>query len=65
MENESAYNGIITPQFVDKILSNYTCLETRIQLLPNVVFIVEKVPGVHVQSMLKMRGGLYTGGKFK
>ena len=51
---ESCEHGIITPQCVDKMLSNNTFLETRIQCLLNVLIIVEKRHGVHVQCMLKM-----------
>ena len=47
------------------MLSNNTLLETRIQWLPNGLILVEKVLGVHVQRMLKVSRGLYTGGNFK
>ena len=57
--------GIITPQCVDKMLSNNTFLETRIQKLLNGLIFVEKGFGVHVQRMLKLRRCIYTGGNFK
>ena len=44
----------MTPQCVDKMLSNNTFLETRIQRLLDSLFFVEKGHGVHVQRMLKM-----------
>ena len=47
------------------MLSNYTFLETRIQRLLVGLIFVEKGLGVHVQRMLKMIRGLYTGGNFK
>ena len=47
------------------MLSNNTCLETRIQHLLDGLIFVEKGLGVHVQRMLKMSRGLYTGGNFK
>ena len=47
------------------MLSNNTFLETRIQRLHDGFIFVEKGLGVHVQRMLKMRRGLYTGGNFK
>ena len=47
------------------MLSNYTCLETRIQRLPDGLIFVKNGLGVHVQHMLKMSRGLYTGGNFK
>ena len=62
---ESSKHGIITPQFVDKMLSNNTFLETRIQRLLDGLIFVEKRIGVHVQCMLKMSRGLYTGGNHK
>ena len=62
---ESSEHGIITPQCVDEMLSDYTFLETRIQRLLDRLFFVEKELGVHVQHMLKMSRGLYTGGNFK
>ena len=47
------------------MLSNNTFLETRtLRLLDGLIF-VEKGLGVHVQRMLKMNRGLYTGGNFK
>ena len=47
------------------MLSNDTFWETRIQRLLDGLIFVEKVLGVHVQRMLKMSRGLYTGGNFK
>ena len=47
------------------MLSNYTLLETRIQRLLDSLSFVEKGLGVHVQHILKMSRGLYTGGIFK
>ena len=47
------------------MLSNNTFLETRIQRLLDGIILVEKGLGVHVQRMLKMSRGLYTGGNFK
>ena len=47
------------------MLSNNIFLETRIQWLLDCLFFVEKGLGVHVQRMLKMSRGLYTGGNFK
>ena len=47
------------------MLSNNTFLETRIQRLLDGLIIVEKRHGMHVQRMLKMSRGLYTGGHFK
>ena len=44
----------MTPQGVDKMLSNNTFLETRIQGLLDGLFFVQKRLGVHVQRMLKM-----------
>ena len=44
-----------------RLLSNNTFSETRIQRL----IFVEKRLGLHVQLMLKMSRGLYTGGNFK
>ena len=44
------------------MLSNYTFLKTRIQRLLDGLIFVEKGLGVHVQRMLKMSRGLYTGG---
>ena len=46
------------------MLSNNTFLETRVQRLHNGLFFVEKGLGVHVQRMLKMSRGLYTGENF-
>ena len=51
---ESYEHGIIIPQCVDKMLSNNTFLETRIQRLLDGLIFVEKGLGVHVQYMLKM-----------
>ena len=56
---ESSLHGIITPQCVDKMLSNNTFLETKLQRLLNVLIFVGKGSGVHVQHMLKM-SGVYT-----
>ena len=56
---ESSSHGIITPQFVDKILSNDTFLEIRIQRLLDGLIFVEKGFSVHVQRMLKM-SSVYT-----
>ena len=47
------------------MLSNNTFLETRIQRLLDGLTCVEKGLGVHVQRILKMSRGLYTGGNFK
>ena len=47
------------------MLSNNTFLETRIQQLLDGLIFVKKGPGVHVQRMLKLSRGLYTGGNFK
>ena len=47
------------------MLSNNTFFETRIQRLLDGLIFVEKGLGVHVQRMLKMSRGLYTGGYFK
>ena len=62
---ESSLHGIITPQCVDKMLSTNTFSETRIQRLRDGLIFVEKRLGVHVQRMLKLSRGLYTGGNFK
>ena len=62
---ESSLHGIITPQCVDKMLSNYTFLEARIQGLFDGLIFVEKELSVHMQHMLKMSRGLYTGENFK
>ena len=43
------------------MLSNNTFLESRIQLLFDGLIFVENGLGVHVQRMLKMSRGLYTG----
>ena len=51
---ESSQHGIITPQCVDKMLSNNTFFETRIQWLLDGLFFVEEGLGVNVQRMLKM-----------
>ena len=51
---ESSKRGYITPQCVDKMLSNCTFLETRIQWLLDGFIFVEKGHGVHVQRMLKI-----------
>ena len=47
------------------MLSNNIFLETRIQRLLDGLIFVEKGLGVHVQRVLKMDRGLYTGGNFK
>ena len=47
------------------MLSNNTFLEMRIQRLLDGLIFVEKGLGVHVQRMLKMSRGLYTGENFK
>ena len=62
---ERSKHGILTPQCVDKMLSNNTFLETRIQRLIGDLFFVEKGLGMQVQLMLKMSRGLYTGGNYK
>ena len=62
---ESSKHDPITPQCVDKMLSNTTFLETKIQRLLDGLIFVEKGLGVHVQRMLKMSKGLYTGRNFK
>ena len=51
---ESFKHGIIPPQCVDKMLSNNTFSETRIQRLLDGLIFVEKGLGVHGQRMLKM-----------
>ena len=51
---ENSKHGIITPQCVDKMLSNSTFLETRIQGLLDGLIFVEKKLGVHVQRILKI-----------
>ena len=62
---ESSLHGIITPQCVDKMLSSYTFVETRIQRLLDGLIFVKIGLSVHVQHMLKMGRGLYTGRNFK
>ena len=50
---ESSYHGIITPQCVDKIVSNDTFLETRIQRLLDGVFFRKRTRGAraaHAQN---------------
>ena len=47
------------------MLLNNTFLKTRIQRQLDGLIFVEKGLGVHVQRMLKMSRGLYTGGNFK
>ena len=47
------------------MLSNNIFLETRIQRLLDGLIFVKKGLGVHVQRMLKMSRGLYTGGNSK
>ena len=47
------------------MLLSYTFLETRIQRLLDGLIFLKKGRGVHVQHMLKMSRGLYTGGNFK
>ena len=47
------------------MLSKIPFLETRTQRLLNGLIFVEKGLGVHVQRMLNMSRGLYTGGFFK
>ena len=47
------------------MLSINIFLETRIQLLLDGLIFVEKGLCVHVQRMLKMSRGLYTGGNFQ
>ena len=51
---ENSKHGIITPQCVDKMVSNNTFSETRIQRLLDGLIFVEKRLGVHVQRTLKM-----------
>ena len=62
---ESSKHGIITPQCVDKMLSCNIFLETKFQRLLDGLIFVKKGLGAHVQRMLKMSRGLYTGGNFK
>ena len=47
------------------MLSNNIFLETRIQRLHDGLIFVKKGLGVHVQRLLKMSRGLYTGENFK
>ena len=47
------------------MLSNNTFLETIIQRLLDGLILVENKIGVHVQRMLKISRGLYTGRNFK
>ena len=47
------------------MLSSYTFLETRIQRLLDGLIFVKKRLGVHVQHMIKMSWGLYTGGNYQ
>ena len=47
------------------MLSSYTFLKTKIQRLLDGLIFVKKGLGVHVQHMLKMSRGLYTGRNFK
>ena len=49
---ESSWHGIITPQCLNKMLSNNTCLEARNQRLLDGLIFVEKGHGV--QCMLKI-----------
>ena len=56
---ESSKHGIITPQCVDKMRSNNTFLETRIQRLHDGLIFVEKGLGVHAQRMFII-GSVYT-----
>ena len=49
----------MAPQCVDKMLSNNTFLETRIQRLLDGLIFVENGLSVHVQRMLKM-SSVYT-----
>ena len=46
--------SLLYTQCVDKMLSNNTFLETRIQRLLDGLIFVEKGLGVHVHRMLKM-----------
>ena len=62
---ESSKHAIITQQCIDKMLSNNTFLETRVQQLLDDLIFVEKGLGVHVQLMLKMSRVLNTSGNFK
>ena len=45
-------HGIITPQRVNKSLSNNTFVETRIQPLHDGLFNFEKVLDIHVQRIM-------------
>ena len=47
------------------MLSNNTFLETRIQRLLHGLIFVKRGLGVHVQRMLNISRGLYTGVNFK
>ena len=47
------------------MLSNNTFLKTRTQRLLGDLIFVKKGLGVHVQRMLKMSRGIYTGRNFK
>ena len=58
---ESSKHGVISPQCVNKRLSNKTFLETRIQPLHDDLLALEKVLGMHMQRMLEMSRRLYTG----
>ena len=51
---ESSKHGIITPQCVDKMLSNNTFSETRIKRLLDGLIFVEKGLRLHMQCVLKM-----------
>ena len=62
---ESSLHDIIAPQCVYKMLSNKIFFETRIQQLLDGLIFVKKGLGVHVQRMVKLSCGLYTGGTFK
>ena len=55
----------MTPQCVDKMLSNNAFSKTRIQRLLDGLIFVEKGLGVHVQRLLKMSRDLYTSGNFE
>ena len=56
---ESSEHGIITPQCVDKMLSNNTFLETGIQQLLDSLIFVKKEFSMNVQGMHK-RSRFYT-----
>ena len=47
------------------MLSKNTFLETRIQRLLDGLIFIQKGLGMHMQGMLKMSRGVYTGGNFK